>query len=107
MERDELNIGAIATRFKTDQLTKQYGIQHIQDTSHVAELTNNDRKYGDNGWTDGRTMRKKGTIPNIFLAQDKYRDILHGDQKAMEKCVERFFFDHPEFKSDNDSKKYI
>ena len=95
----------IATRMKADK--KSYGIQHIQNVDSVAAIADKERKTGDNGWTDGRMMRKRGTIPNIFLMQDKYKDIMDGDQKAMTKAVNRFFFDHPEFKTDNDSKKYL
>jgi len=105
MEHDEKEVGDLATRFSTED--NKYNVQTIQDTDPTAQLADFERKTGANGWTDGRRMRKRGTIPSVFLMQDKYRDIMDGDQKAMEKAVNRFFFDHPEFKTDNDSTKYF
>ena len=105
MEQDDTEIGDLATRFSTE--ANKYNVQTIQDTDPAAQLADFERKTGDNGWTDGRRMRKRGTVPNIFLMQDKYKDIMDGDQKAMEKAVNRFFVDHPEFKTDNDGTKYF
>ena len=46
-------------------------------------------------------MRKVGSIPSVFLMEPKYKDIIDGDQKSMQKAVKRFFSDHPEFRTCN------
>lgn len=104
-EQDELQMDRLVTRFKTEG--KSYAVQSIQNVDPVAEASKQERLYGDNGFTDMRYMRKVGSIPNVFVLQDKYKDIIDGDQKAMEKAVARFFADHPEFKSGNGNQKYI
>ena len=76
-------------------------VTHIQDTDPVGRETKGFRTYGDNGFSDGRTMRKIGSIPSVFLMQEKYKDIIDGDQKSMKKAVKRFFSDHPEFRTCN------
>ena len=77
------------------------GIQHIQDTDPVGREAKDVRTYSDNGFSDKRLMRKVGSIPSVFLMQEKYKDIVDGDQKSMQKAVKRFFSDHPEFRTCN------
>ena len=77
------------------------GIKHIQDTDPVGQEAKDVRTYSDNGFSDKRTMRKVGSIPSVFLMQEKYKDIVDGDQKSMKKAVKRFFSDHPEFRTCN------
>ena len=71
-------------------------IQHIQRLDDTGLQVKLERINTDNGFTDGRTMRKVGSIPSIFLMRPEYKDIVDGDQKAMQKALKRFFLDHPE-----------
>jgi|TARA_B110000438_G_scaffold303377_1_gene364578 hypothetical protein len=96
---DDLYIGDIATRLSLEK--DKANIQHIQKLDDVGEQVKDERTYGDNGFTDQRTMRKLGSIPSIFLHKPEYKDIIDGDQKAMSKAARRFFEDHPEFRTCN------
>jgi len=71
--------------------------QHIQDTDPVAKQCKENRLENWNGWSDGRTLKKVGGIPSIFLQDYKYKDIMSDDKPAFKKAVKRFFTDHPEF----------
>ena len=96
---DDSYIGDIETRLKIEK--DKANIQHIQKLDDVGEQTKDERTYGDNGFTDGRTMRKLGSIPSIFLQKPEYKDVIDGDQQAMAKAARRFFEDHPEFRTCN------
>jgi len=89
-------IGDIASRLKFRG--QEYEIQHTQKLDSVGDQVKLERQYGDNGFSDERTMRKIGSIPSIFAMQPKYRDLIDGDQKAFKKAARRFFDDHPEFR---------
>ena len=97
--QDDSYIGDIATRLKIETDTAH--IQHIQKLDDVGKQVKDERTYGDNGFTDERTMRKLGSIPSIFLQKPEYKDVLDGDQQAMAKAARRFFEDHPEFRTSN------
>ena len=102
---DNYTLDQLATRLeytKANDFAKgSLGIKHIQDTDPVGQETKGFRTYGDNGFSDERTMRKVGSIPSVFLMEPKYKDIIDGDQKSMQKAVKRFFSDHPEFRTCN------
>lgn len=97
--QDDSYIGDIATRLKLEKDTAH--IQHVQKLDDVGEEVKDQRTYGDNGFTDERTMRKLGSIPSIFLQKPEYKDVLVGDQQSMAKAARRFFEDHPEFRISN------
>jgi len=78
-------------------------IQHIQRLDDTGLQVKLERLNTDNGFTDGRTMRKVGSIPSIFLMRPEYKDIIDGDQKAMQKALKRFFQDHPEYRVCNNN----
>ena len=104
-EKDELRLNNVISRFKQDG--DKINILHVQDTDDILEVIKDEKTYGDNGWTDGRRMRKKGTIPEIFLRMPRYSGALTGNQKEFEEASNRFFADHPEFCADNGNKKYL
>ena len=95
----------IATRLeytKSNAFAKgSLNITHIQDTDQVGQEAKDVRTYSDNGFSDERSLRKIGSIPSVFLMQEKYKDIADGDQKSMKKAVKRFFSDHTEFRTCN------
>jgi len=97
--QDDSYIGDIATRLTIEKDNAH--IQHIQKLDDVGEQTKDERTYGDNGFTDQRTLRKLGSIPSIFLHKPEYKDVLDGDQQSMAKAARRFFEDHPEYRTCN------
>lgn len=107
MDIDDTYIGDIATRLHIEKPTAftkgKATVQHIQKLDDAGNEAKLERRYGDNGFTDGRTMRKLGSIPSIFLGKPEYKDIVDGDQKAMAKATKRFFTDHPEFRTCNNN----
>jgi hypothetical protein len=44
-------------------------IHHEQDVEPLLAENHADRSSGNNGYSPGRTMRRIGSIPNIFLEQ--------------------------------------
>ena len=70
---DDDTLDQIATRLeytKANDFAKgSLDITHIQDTDPVGRETKGFRTYGDNGFSDERTMRKVGSIPSVFLME--------------------------------------
>lgn len=66
---------------------------HAQDIDPVLEQVNKEKMGNDsNGFTDGRTMRKIGSIPHIeFLRNPILREAVStGDPEAIAKACEAY-----------------
>ena len=78
-------------------------IYQTQNVDHVAESAKADRLDNWNGWSNGKTMRKLGTIPSVFLSDERFKDLNSDDQKVFDKAARKFFREYPEFRTCNNN----
>jgi len=62
-----------------------FTLKHAENVSGIIESANNDRLYGNNGWTKDKTMRKIATLPASILL--KYPHLIK-DKKALKKWLQ-------------------
>ena len=78
-------------------------IYQTQNIDHVAESAKADKMDNWNGWSHDRTMRKLGTIPAVFLNDERFKDLNSNDRKAFDKAARKFFTEYPEFRTCNNN----
>lgn len=78
-------------------------IYQTQNLDHVAESAKADRLDNWNGWSHERSMRKIGTIPMVFLSDERYKDLNSDDKKIFEKATRKFFTEYPQFRTCNNN----
>lgn len=83
------DIGLTGIDYKDDKFI----YTHCQDVDGVRREVYNERNGNDsNGYTDGRTMRKVGSIPFIeFLTNPVLNEAMKsGDQELLSKAVDMY-----------------